>query len=61
VWDRQALIPSGLRAGRYDGALLLLRHADGKAVLGNRAFQQSIDHHDHRVDSSTDNARVHRD
>jgi cytochrome P450 len=42
TWERLACLPPGLRAARFGTALLLLRHADGRAVLGNKCFAQGI-------------------
>ncbi|MFI6663022.1 cytochrome P450 [Streptomyces sp. NPDC050523] len=42
VWDRLAAVPPSLRAGRLGDSLLLLKHADGRTVLGSRDFDQGI-------------------
>jgi len=42
IWERLQRLPKGLRAARLGEALLLLRHSDGRAVLGSRNFAQGI-------------------
>ncbi|NUW36373.1 cytochrome P450 [Nonomuraea sp. SMC257] len=42
LWTRLRRLPDGLRTARLGEALVLLRHADGRAALGNRAFGQGI-------------------
>jgi cytochrome P450 len=42
TWERLAPLPPGLRAARFGDALILLRHADGRAVLGSKCFTQGI-------------------